>query len=63
MSQILQDVENEKTRNFYIKRAQHVLKKLDTPLDNYAFFITNFNDVIYNSYQKQKQIQVYMFMV
>ena len=46
MSQILQDVENEKTRNFYIKRAQHVLKKLDTPLDNYAFFITHFDDVI-----------------
>ena len=46
MSQILQDVENEKTRTFDIKRAQHVLKKLDTPLDNYAFFITHFDDVI-----------------
>ena len=46
MSQILQDVENEKTRTFYIKRAQHVLKKLNTPLNNYTFFVTNFNDVI-----------------
>ena len=46
MSQILQDVENEKTRTFNIKRAQHVLKKLNTPLDNYAYFITPFDAVI-----------------
>ena len=46
MSQILQDVKEEKTRIFYIKRIQHVLKKLNEPLDNYTYFISNFDDVI-----------------
>ena len=46
MSEFLQDVKNEKTRIFYIKRAQHVLKKLNEPLDNYKYFINNFDDVI-----------------
>ena len=46
MSQILQDVKEEKTRIFYIKRVQHVLKKLNEPLDNYTYFISNFDDVI-----------------
>jgi len=31
---------------YYIKRAQHVLKKLNQPLDNYTYFITHFDTVI-----------------
>jgi len=46
MSEFLQDVKNEKTRVYYIKRAQHVLKKLNEPLDNYKYFINHFDDVI-----------------
>ena len=46
MSQILQDVENEKTRSFYIKRIQHMLKKLNEPLDNYTYLLNN-NKVLF----------------
>ena len=46
MSEFLQDVKNEKTRVYYIKRIQHVLKKLNEPLDNYKYFITHFDNVI-----------------
>ena len=62
MSGFLQDVKNEKTRIFYIKRAQHVLKKLNEPLDNYKYFINNFNDVI-NFLKEKKQILDYIFIV
>ena len=46
MSQILQDVKEEKTRIFYIKRAQQVLKKLGEALNNYKYFISHFDNVI-----------------
>ena len=53
MATFLQDVKNEKTRVYSIKRAQHVLKKLNEPLDNYKFFINNFDDVI--NFLKEKK--------
>ena len=46
MSEFLQDVKKEKTRIFYIKRAQQVLKKLNEPLDNQKYFISHSDDVI-----------------
>ena len=46
MAEIIPSMENEKTRVFYIKRTQHVLKKLGEPLDNYKYFITHFDNVI-----------------
>ena len=42
----LQNVENEKTRIYYIKTAQHVFKKLEGSLDNYNDFVNHFDDVI-----------------
>ena len=57
MSQILQDVKEEKTRIFYIKRVQHVLKKLNEPLDNYTYFISNFDDVIIFLKETKKKIR------
>ena len=53
MSEFLQDVKKEKTRIFYIKRAQHVLKKLNEPLDNYKYFVSHFDDVI--NFLKEKK--------
>jgi len=41
MSEFLQDVKEEKTRIFYIKRAQHVFKKLGEALDNYKYFVSH----------------------
>ena len=46
MATFLQDVKEEKTRIFYTKRAQHVLKKLEEPSDNYKYFISHFDNVI-----------------
>ena len=46
MSEFLQDVKEEKTRIYYIKRAQHVLKKLGEALDNYKYFVSHFDNVI-----------------
>ena len=46
MTEIIPSMDNEKTRIFCIKRAQHVLKKLQEPLDHYKYFITHFDDVI-----------------
>ena len=46
MATVLQDVKEEKTRIFYVKRAQHVLKKLGESLDNDKYFFSHFVDVI-----------------
>ena len=46
MATFLEDVNEEKTRIFYTKRAQHVLKKLEEPSDNYKYFISHFDNVI-----------------
>ena len=46
MSEFLQDVMEEKTRIYYIKRAQHVLKKLGEALDKYKYFVSHFDNVI-----------------
>ena len=46
MSGLLHDVKNVKTRVYCIKRIQHVVKKLEEPLDSYKYFITHFDIVI-----------------
>jgi len=47
MATFLQDVKEEKIRIFYTKRAQHVLKKLQELSDNYKYFISHFDNVIF----------------
>ena len=65
MAEILPSMDNEKTRLFYIKKAQHVLKKLDTPLDNYAYFLNHFDDVIkfLSDTKSNSGLHVYIFIV
>ena len=58
MSEFLQDVKKEKTRIFYIKRAQRVLKKLNEPLDNYKYFVSHFDDVINFLKEKKNKFRI-----